>query len=101
MGPPQTTTSQSYLDTLTQTCKDLDIPLVMEKLEGPSTTLIFLGVVIDSTRMEIRLPEDKLQRIHQELEKWEDKRRQPKHQILSLVGLLQHATKVINVADLS
>ena len=95
MGLPTTTTCQRNLDILSQTCKDLGVPLATEKLEGPSTTLTFLGVVIDSSRMEIRLPEDKLQRIHQELELWADKRKATKRQILSLVGLLQHATKVI------
>ena len=88
MGPLQPPSAR-------ETCKDLGIPLATEKLEGPSTTLTFLGVVIDSSRMEIRLPEDKLQCIHQEMENWADKRKATKRQILSLVGLLQHATKVI------
>ena len=42
----------------------------MEKVEGPATTLRFLGVEIDTAKMEIRLPEDKLQRIRQELITW-------------------------------
>ena len=65
MSPPATATCQSNLATLMSTCEDLGIPLATEKLEGPSTTLTFLGVVIDTAAMEIRLPDDKLQRIHQ------------------------------------
>ena len=95
MGPPTSTICQSNLDILIKTCKELGIPLAMEKLEGPSTTLTFLGVEIDTAKMEIRLPDDKLQRIRQELVTWMGKKKATKRQILSLVGLLQHATKVI------
>ena len=49
MGPPATTICHSNLDILTQTYSELGIPLAMEKFEGPSSTLIFLGVVIDTS----------------------------------------------------
>ena len=74
MGPPATGTSQSNLATLMSTCEDLGIPLATEELEGPSTTLTFLGVVTDTAAMEIRLPDDKLQCIHQELVTWMGKK---------------------------
>jgi len=45
--------------------------------------------------MEIRLPDDKLARIHHTVSDWLMKWRVKKREILSLVGLLQHATKVI------
>ena len=45
--------------------------------------------------MEIRLPEDKLSRIQQTLAHWQQKKTATKREILSLVGLLQHATKVV------
>ena len=95
MGPPDTDTCQGNLETFLLTCKELGVPLATEKLEGPSTSLTFLGVVLDSARMEIRLPEEKLQRICQEVTNWLGKKRATKRQILSLVGLLQHATKVV------
>ena len=66
----------------------------MEKLEGPSTTLPFLGVEIDTSKMEIRLPGEKLHRIRQELSTWMGKKATKRH-ILALIGLLQHASKVI------
>ena len=61
-------------------------------LEGPSTSLEFLGVLLDTVRMEARLPDDKLQRIRQAIRSWLDKRSAT---VLSLVGLLQHAAKVV------
>ena len=95
MGPPASPVCQNNLDILTKTCEELGIPLALEKLEGPTTTLTFLGIEIDTTRMEIRLPDSKLQRIRQELATWLGKKKATKRHILSLVGLLQHATKVI------
>ena len=37
---------------LTQLCKDLGIPLAVEKIEGPSTSLTFLGITLDTEQME-------------------------------------------------
>ena len=45
--------------------------------------------------MEIRLPKGKLQCIHQELSPWLHRKTATEQDILSLVGLLQHATEVI------
>ena len=69
----------------------------MEKLEGPSQSLTFLGIVLDTQLMEARLPEDKLSRIQTQLATWLGRRKATKRKILSLVGLLQHATKVVRL----
>jgi len=95
MGPPRSTACQKNLDIFKHTCEELGVPLATEKVEGPSTCLTFLGVVLDTAKSEIRLPEEKLLRIRQELFTWLGKKRATKRQILSLVGLLQHATKVV------
>ena len=67
MGPPGTDVCQGNLNIFLSTYKELGVPLATEKLEGPTTSLTFLGVVLDSARMEIRLPKEKLQRIRQEV----------------------------------
>ena len=41
-------------------CSQLGVPLVPSKTVGPFTTLQFLGIVIDTVAMEVRLPDDKL-----------------------------------------
>ena len=46
--------------------------------------------------MEVRLPADKLARIKGLLTTWLDKKKATKCKILSLVGLLQHAAKVVH-----
>lgn len=44
------------------TCR-LGIPVAVQKTEGPSTTLVFLGILIDTYAFELRLPIDKLSRL--------------------------------------
>ena len=95
MGPPVSSACQHNLDTFIEVCDFLGVLLAVEKFEGPTTCLTFLGITLDTVKMEIRLPEDKFTRIRQEISKWLQKRKATKKQILSLVGLLQHATKVV------
>ena len=45
--------------------------------------------------MLARLPDEKLSRIQNQVSAWLSRRKTPKRDILSLVGLLQHATKVV------
>jgi len=74
--------------------KHLGIPLAMNKVEGPSHCLTFLGVILDTQKMQARLPDDKLSRIKQQLSNWLHRKKATKREILSLVELLQHASKV-------
>ena len=61
VGPPGSETCQRNLDIRMHLCDDLGVPLALEKVEGPSTTISFLGIVLDTVCMEIRLPVDKLE----------------------------------------
>ena len=95
MGPPQSIVCQQNLNIFISLCAELGVPLAAEKLEGPSASLCFLGIILDTEHMEIRLPADKLARIKQLLMTWLPRKKATKRQILSLVGTLQHATKVV------
>ena len=75
--------------------KQLEIPLALEKLEGPSHCLTFLGIILDTQQMQARLPDNKLNHIKFQLSTWLHKKKATKRQILSLVGLLQHACTVV------
>ena len=75
-------------------CEILGIPLALERVEGPSTSLS-LGIVIDTVHMQLHLPPDKLIRIRNLISTWLSKKSATKREILSLVGLLQHATKAV------
>ena len=73
----------------------LGIPLALKKVEGPSDGFTFLGITLDSQSMQACLPDDKLQRIRLQVASWLSRKKAMKREILSSVGLLQHATKVV------
>ena len=95
VGPPASNVCQQQLDTVKQVCDMLGVPLVLEKVEGPATSLSFLGIILDTVNMEARLPPEKLQRFQLLVVEWLEKKKATKRNILSLVGQLQHATKVV------
>ena len=95
VGPPKSPVCQQNLDTIRQMCGWLGIPLALDKVAGPSTSLDFLGITLDTVRMEARLPVDKLQRTWEQVGSWMQKKKATKREILSLMGILQHATKIV------
>jgi len=56
MGPPAPDICQQQLDTVKQAYDMLGVPLALEKVEGPSTSLSVLGITLDTVNMESRLP---------------------------------------------
>ena len=76
-------------------CEELGVPIAEDKLVGPTTTLTYLGIEIDSVAMTIRLPADKLQQIKAIIKQWLRRRKCTKRELLSLIGLLAFAAKVV------
>ena len=62
MGPADSTICHDNFSTIQRFYQELGIPLASDKLVGPShsLTFLFLGIELDTVRMEARLPEDKL-----------------------------------------
>ena len=58
LGPHTTSDCQKNLNIIIQTCADLSVPFMLEKLEGP-TCLTFLGIEINTLDGTLRLPQDK------------------------------------------
>ena len=95
ISPAMSPSCSDNLQIIREVCSHLGIPLAVEKIEGPSEILTFLGITLDTHSLEARLPPSKLQRIRNEVKVWLKKKNATKKSILSLVGLLQHATKVV------
>ena len=92
------TPNQSCKESLTSMCltfKALNIPLATGKTEGPSQVLEFLGIILDSRRMEARPPENKVVCLKEELHFWLAKRSATLVQLHSLIGVLNFACKVV------
>jgi len=96
LGTPASPECQQALDTTTATCQELGAPLALEKIYGPSTSLSFLGVILDTATMSVQLPEDKLSSLRALLDRFLCRKTvQDQRSLQSLVGHLVHATKVL------
>ncbi|XP_049331184.1 uncharacterized protein LOC125799168 [Astyanax mexicanus] len=73
----------------------LGVPLSAEKTVGPSTSLEFLGILLDSAKFQASLPRDKQTRISQVLSEFLQQPRCTKQQLLSLLGHLNFAMRII------
>lgn len=78
-----------------QVCAELGVPIADHKTEGPTTCLTFLGIEVDTRVGELRLPAEKLSRLQDLLHQWGDKKVCSRRELASLIGLLNHACKVV------
>ena len=77
-----------------KTCEEANIPVEPEKDEGPARVITFLGLQLDTVKMEVRLPQEKLEKL-KELANWKGRKAGRKRDLLSLIGLLTHAGKAV------
>ena len=73
----------------------LGIPVAQDKIEGPLTTLDFLGITLDTIRMEARLSEDKIMNLKEKLRSFLGISKTTKHDLMSLIGSLSFACRVV------
>ena len=95
LGKPGTDECASNQELILETCRATGTPIEPGKTEGPTTRLVFLGIEIDSEAMEMRLPDEKLSRLKESLAQWRGKKVCRKREILSIIGSLSHACKVV------
>ena len=76
-------------------CERLGVPLAPSKTVGPSTTIPFLGIILDSVMQEARLPEDKIDKARALLLVFLGKRKVTLKELQGLTGFLGFACSVI------
>ena len=95
IGPPRSDSCATSLTKLLSVFDRLGIPIAEDKLEGPATCLVFLGIELDTLQMSLRLPIEKLQELRELVQTWLRRRFCSKKELQSLIGKLQHACKVV------
>ena len=75
---------------------ELNIPIAPGKTFPTCTCLAFMGILLDSNKMEARLPVDKLTRLQAALGQWTNRKSASLQGLQSLIGTLQFACKVIS-----
>ena len=86
---------QEYLDIMLQTCHDSGFAVQPSKVTSPSTVTEFLGIVIDTELQQLRISAARLRDLSAELDDWLGRSKATKRQILSIVGKLSFAAKVV------
>uniref|UniRef100_A0A7M5X226 Reverse transcriptase domain-containing protein n=1 Tax=Clytia hemisphaerica TaxID=252671 RepID=A0A7M5X226_9CNID len=86
---------QSRMDLMVQVFDFLGVPIAKDKFEGPLQRIVFLGIEIDSVDFTIRLPADKKLSLLNTVESWLVRKKCTKLDLLSLIGSLSFACKVI------
>ena len=98
MGPPQSSMCYKNLEVVKDLCAQLRrYPSGLKKGGQTIRITTFLGITLDTQSMEAHLPADKLKRIVTLALSWLKRKKAIEREILTLVGLLQHATKVVKL----
>ena len=105
LGSPDSEQCSQNLEILKTVCMDLGVPLAPEKQAGPTTVIEFLGITIDTSKQELRLPADKLERLQLLTSEWKlrigkqlQAKKRPsctREELESLLGVMNHACTVI------
>ena len=95
VAPPCLSLASKQRDVIVQAFNYLQVPLATEKLEVPVTTLTFLGITLDTVKMEARLPDDKLQELRALLDTLSATRRTSAAKLDSFLGKLAFAASVV------
>ena len=86
---------QQHLDTMLATCRASGFSVQPSKITTPAVTTEFLGVVIDSSLQQLRISAERLNELTLEVAAWLELRRATKRRLLSLVGKLAFAARVV------
>ena len=79
-------------------CHELGIPIAQDKLVGPVTNLIFLGLELDTLEMCIKIPAKKLESLITDLQYFLNQNRITLKNLQSLVGSLNFFSKAVRSA---
>lgn len=76
-------------------CRSLGVPLASEKIEGPCTVIKFLGLFIDTVRMLVIVPPDKVQKALKLLDQITSHNKITLNRLQSIVGCLNFLCRAI------
>ncbi len=93
---PTRAACQEAQSVLIKLLRKLGFQISWTKVIDPTQVIVFLGVELDTINMCLRLPEDKLINIREELVAFSKRRRATKRQLMSLTGKLNWAAAVIH-----
>ena len=94
-GPPGTDICHKNMQHMLSLCSHVNAAVKPEKVEGPTTLLTFLGVLLDTVTMQASITQERKAEIVQALLKLQGKHTCTKKLLLSVIGQLAFACKVV------
>ena len=94
-GKPDTLECNERLNEFRQICDDLGVPIANEKTEGPSTVLQYLGLIIDTKNLLVRIPLEKIKDLTLQIEHLLAVKKATLRELQSLIGSLNFACRAI------
>lgn len=85
----------NYLNSFLALCEDIGLPMAPEKTCGPTTTLSFAGIELDTIKLEARLPPEKIDKCVATISYFLRRKKVTLKELQSLVGLLNFACSVL------
>lgn len=55
------------MDAFTELCNEVGVPIADDKTEGPTTCLTYLGYQLDTEKLHIQIPSDKVVKLLQQI----------------------------------
>ena len=87
-SPPHSQACHVSLCSMLLAFTNLGFPVAINKTQGPDNALEFTGIILDSDKMEARLPLDKVERIQAPLASFERRKSCTLKELQSLIGTL-------------
>ena len=94
-GPPDSPICSYNLNSMLSLCERINAPIKSSKIEGPATSITFLGIHLDTIAMEASITLECKEALLAELNQLYWRRRCKKRELLSLIGKLSFACKVV------
>ena len=95
VGPSYSQDCEILMHAFFQVCKDLGVPIAEEKTCGPTTSLIFLGLVIDTHDLTVKIPIEKVRQLQALLLNCLRKKKVTLKEIQALVGALNFFSRAV------
>ena len=86
---------QFLMDTFDRVCDRLGVPVAQEKTEGPCTKLQYLGLLVDTEKMVIQIPDSKLLDLKSKIELVLTRKKVTLRELQSLCGSLAFCSKAL------
>ena len=94
-GPPNSNACANNLHSMLTLCDKINAPIKPAKVEGPTTSLAFLGIQNNTISMEASITSERKQSLLQDLQFLHSRHKWPKHELLSLIGKLSFSCKAL------